>query len=53
MTSFDPFKKQMPDKVLEDYLLLCQEIFRDMQRDGTWPWPEFAKSEDLVESSDT
>ena len=53
MTSFDPLEKQMPDETLEDYLLLCQEIFLTMQRDGNWPWPDSQNPEDLVESEDT
>lgn len=53
MTSFDPFKEQMSDAALEEYLLLCQEVFLEMQRNGTWPWPESPNPEDLVESTDT
>lgn len=53
MTSFDPFKNPMPDETLEDYLLLCQEIFLTMQKDGSWPWQDSQNSEDLVESDDS
>lgn len=53
MTAFDPFQKHMPDEALEEYLRLCQEIFLEMQRTGSWPWPDSPNPEDLVESTDT
>ena len=53
MTSPDPFNhKSMPDKALEDYLRLCQEVFRKMQSEGSWPWPDSQNPDDLVESND-
>ena len=53
MTSPDPFNhKSMPDKALEDYLRLCQEVFRKMQSEDTWPWPDSQNPDDLVESND-
>lgn len=53
MSSFDPFEKHTPDEALEEYLRLCQEVFLDMQRNDTWPWPESQNPADLVESTDT
>ena len=40
------------DKHLEQYLALCKRIFERMERDGSWPWGDSPKSEDLVESKD-
>ena len=50
----DPFCPQnMPDAALDAYLLLCQEIYLEMERDGRWPWPDSHNSEDLLESKET
>lgn len=40
---------EMPPE-LERYLTLCQRIYERMERDGSWPWADSPKSEDLVES---
>lgn len=37
---------------LQRYLAICQAIYERMERDGTWPWKDSPKSEDLVESGD-
>ena len=36
---------------LEEYMLICKELFPDMERTGNWPWPidESSNSENLVE----
>lgn len=52
MTSPNPFETCMKDEALEAYLLLCQEVFVELQREGLWPWPDSQKSENLVESED-
>jgi len=50
----DPFSPtNMPDAALDAYLLLCQEIYLEMERDGRWPWPDSHNSEDLLESKET
>ena len=38
------------DEHLQSYLELCQRIYLRMLADGTWPWADSPKSEDLVES---
>lgn len=53
MKPFDPFERQMSDEALHDYLLLCQEMYLEMERTGHWPWPDSHISEDLLESEDT
>jgi hypothetical protein len=53
MEKFDPFEARMSDEVLEEYLLICQEIFLERQREGSWPWPDSPNAEDLLESEDT
>jgi len=40
------------DLFLKQHLELCQRIFEDMLRDGSWPWRDSQKSEDLIESED-
>lgn len=40
---------EMPPE-LERYLALCQRIYERMERDGSWPWADSPKPEDLVES---
>ena len=45
-----PDKQEQPE--LERYLALCQRIYERMERDGSWPWADSPKSEDLVESED-
>jgi hypothetical protein len=37
---------------LERHLELCRRIFLQMLADGSWPWADSPKSEDLVESED-
>lgn len=51
---YDPVDpKSMPDGALEEYLLLCQEMYQEMERSGHWPWPDSLNSENLLESDDT
>lgn len=39
------------DQHLEEYLALCKAVFEQMQRDGTWPWPDDSTNpEDVIES---
>lgn len=38
------------DDFLNRHLELCQRVFEDMMRDGSWPWRDSLNSEDLVES---
>ena len=40
------------DDLLTRHLELCQRVFEDMMRDGSWPWRDSQISEDLVESED-
>lgn len=40
------------DDLLTRHLELCQRVFEDMMRDGSWPWRDSQKSEDLVDSKD-
>lgn len=35
---------------LRRYLDLCRRIYLRMLADGSWPWADSLKSEDLVES---
>jgi len=52
---YNSFMKQNIPPELKRYLALCQRIYEDMERDGTWPWkdtPDSTLSEDLVESDD-
>lgn len=43
---------------LQRYLALCKRVYQRMERDGTWPWPDWdsashsPKSQDMVESKD-
>mgnify|MGYP001796021902 CR=1 FL=1 len=37
---------------LERHLKLFQDIYERMKREGTWPWPDSPKSEDVIESDD-
>ena len=41
------------DERLERYLELCGRIYLRMHRDGSWPWADSPKSEDLIESKDS
>lgn len=34
------------------YLELCKRIYVRMERDGSWPWGDSRKYEDLIESED-
>lgn len=41
------------EEVLDQYFAICQRIYEEMERDGTWPWEsESTKQEDLLESKD-
>lgn len=48
---------QLPPELLR-YLALCKRVYERMERDGTWPWPDWdtashsTKSQDMVESKD-
>jgi hypothetical protein len=53
MEKFKLFENRMSDEALEEYLLICQEIFLEMQRGGNWPWPDSQYLEDLLESEDS
>ena len=41
------------DKHLERYLRLCQRIYERMEAEGSWPWADSQKSEDLIDSDDS
>lgn len=41
------------DEHLERHLDLCKRIYLRMLRDGSWPWADSPKSEDLIESKDS
>ena len=41
------------DEFLIRHLKLCQRIFDDMMREGSWPWRDSQKSQDLAESEDS
>jgi len=40
------------DKQLDDFIDLCKRMYERMECDGSWPWEDSPKSEDLVESKD-
>lgn len=40
------------DEFLDTYLELCKSVFERMEREGSWPWSDSQKSEDLVESKE-
>lgn len=40
------------DKQLDQFIELCKRIYERMEREGSWPWADSPKSEDLVESDD-
>jgi len=40
------------DDHLQKHLELCQRMYLRMLADGTWPFPDSPKSENLVESED-
>ena len=40
------------EQSFERYLELCKQVFERMEREGSWPWRDSPKSEDLVESED-
>jgi hypothetical protein len=58
-TSFMEYKNkdQLPAELLQ-YLALCERVYQRMEREGTWPWPDWDKptrspnSADMVESKD-
>jgi hypothetical protein len=36
---------------LEEYLAICQAVYEQMKRDGTWPWAaDSTNPEDMVDS---
>lgn len=44
----------MEDERLEKYFEICQRIYEQMRRDGTWPWDEDSRdSESVIDSEDT
>ena len=42
--------KMNDDEFLDEYLELCKSIYERMEREGSWPWLDSQKSENLVES---
>ncbi len=42
--------KMNDDEFLDEYLELCKNIYERMEREGSWPWSDSQKSENLVES---
>ena len=44
--------KMNDDNFLDTYLELCKSIFERMEREGSWPWSDSQKSEDLIESKE-
>ena len=54
MERFDPFTPRMSEEDFEEYLRICQELYLEMVRNNTWPWPtDSPNSEDLLESENT
>ena len=41
------------DKHLQIHLELCKRVYLRMLQDGSWPWVDSPKSDDVVESEDT
>ena len=41
------------DEHLQRHLELCKRVYERMKREGSWPWSDSPKSEDLVDSDDT
>jgi hypothetical protein len=36
---------------LEEYLAICQAVYEQMKRDGTWPWAvDSTNPEDVIDS---
>ena len=35
---------------LERHLELCKRVYERMKREGTWPWPDSQKANDMIES---
>lgn len=45
--------QQQPKDRLEEYLLLCEQLYERLQREGKWPWKaDSTKSNDAVDSID-
>ncbi len=41
------------EDMLDQYFAICRRIYEQMERDGTWPWPEESTNqEDLIKSED-
>ncbi len=40
------------DEHLERHLAMCQRLYERMLHEGTWPWPDSRKSDDVVDSKD-
>jgi len=38
------------EQSFQQFLELCKQVFERMEREGSWPWRDSPKSEDLVES---
>jgi len=43
--------KMNDDEFLDTYLELCKSIYERMEREGSWPWTDSQKSENLIESN--
>lgn len=39
------------EEFLQRHLELCQRMYLRMQADGSWPWRDSPKPEDLIESA--
>ena len=56
--AYDTYNCHMEEKEnnippeLEQYLTLCKRQYERMERDGTWPWPDWDEQPDSHESSD-
>lgn len=42
----------MTDDQLDRYLELCKRLFERMRADGSWPWRDSQKPEDVLDSDD-
>jgi len=38
------------EQSFQQFLEFCKQVFERMEREGSWPWRDSPKSEDLVES---
>ncbi len=40
------------EEALQRHIELCRRVYARMEREGSWPWADSQKSEDLIESED-